>query len=281
MKILVAGASGALGRHLVPLLESAGHSLILLSRRPPSSSGGRQADLTVPRSLDGVCRDAEIVISCAGASLQLNFSQPTSFHDIDYLGNNNLLAEARRSGVRKFVYVAAAGQVPLGHTAYIQAHEHFVSALCDSGLPHTIVRLTGFFYVFAAFLDMAARGFIPMAGDGFARTNPIHEADAAEACLAAIASPLSSIEAGGPEVFARLRLLELAFDALGRIPRIKRAPGILMRAPLLFLKPLHPRLHDLVEFGLAVSQTDVIAPRFGRKRIGDYLRVEALRRFPR
>ena len=88
------------------------------------------------------------------------------------------------------------------------------------------------------------------------------------------------MSSGRVGVFSTLRLLELAFDALGRVPRIKRAPGILMRAPLLFLKPLHPRLHDLVEFGLAVSQTDVIAPRFGRRRIGDYLRAEALRRFP-
>jgi uncharacterized protein YbjT (DUF2867 family) len=117
-----------------------------------------------------------------------------------------------------------------------------------------------------------------MAGHGMYRTNPIHEADAATACLAAIDSPQPSLEAGGPEVFTRLRLLELAFESLGRPANVKRAPGILMRAPLLFLKSFHPRLHALLEFGLAVSQTDVIAPAFGQRRIGDYLREQAASR---
>ena len=103
MKVLLAGASGALGRHLVPLLQSARHDPILLCRdrarvTAPPSVQVRLANLTVPESLEGACQGVDTVISCAGAPLRLNFSQPAAFHDIDYLGNANLLAEARRTG---------------------------------------------------------------------------------------------------------------------------------------------------------------------------------------
>ena len=71
MNVLVAGATGALGRQLVSLLLAAGHSPILLLRSPQRvatlpAGAIRIADLTKPPTLDGICRGAEAVISCAG-----------------------------------------------------------------------------------------------------------------------------------------------------------------------------------------------------------------------
>src|SRR6185436_20632734 len=82
------------------------------------------ADLTDPASLANVCDGVDAVISCAGASMNINdFSDRKSFQDVDYRGNLNLLIEAKRACVQKFVYVSLANAGELLQTEYAAAHE--------------------------------------------------------------------------------------------------------------------------------------------------------------
>jgi len=233
------------------------------------------ADLLSPDSVRGACDGVDAVISCAGAPLSLDWSNREGFHRVDFLGHLPLIEDAVRHRVSKFVYVSLAGAMALRETEYAQSHERTVATLAESGLNYTVVRPTGLFHFYLEFLRMAARGFILLPGNGGARTNPIHETDAARACVAALTSDDTQIIAGGPEVFTRRRIAEMAFESLGRPPRVFGAPGMLFAPAVAALRMPHRRLAAIVEFGIAVSRVDCVAPLYGSRRLGEYMRSAA------
>jgi 2-alkyl-3-oxoalkanoate reductase len=59
MKVFVAGATGALGRRLVPLLVANGHTVVGTTRAPGKAEALRAAGAT-PVVLDALDRDASI-----------------------------------------------------------------------------------------------------------------------------------------------------------------------------------------------------------------------------
>lgn len=280
--ILVAGASGQLGRYVVHALKRHGYRVRALTREPArlrEALGGDgaadevvQADLCDAASLAGACDGVHGVIGCAGASMDLNAVRDRrSFADVDARGNANLLAEARRAGVRRFVYVSLHGG-PAMAGEYAAAHESFVAALGGSGIAHTVVRPTGFFSFLGEILRMAEKGRGPVIGDGSARTNPIHEADLAEVCVAALTSDAREIAAGGPQTLTRREIVETAFAAAGRRPRILRVPVWIFRGVAVAARPFNPRLAALLAFGADVSQVDCVAPARGTRTLDAYFR---------
>jgi uncharacterized protein YbjT (DUF2867 family) len=271
MRVLLAGASGLLGRHVRHELVCTGHDVLPLIRGVTLEPNARYADLRDPASLRGVCDGVEAVISCAGASMQLgHWGNRVSFDEIDHRGNANLLHEAKSAGVRRFVYVSIACARDLMHTEYTRAHERFVDRLAASAMSYTVVRPTGFFGYFLEFLRMAWGNRGAVIGDGRAQTNPIHEADVARACVAALPGGKPELAVGGPEILTRRRIVQLALEALDRPPRVRSVQPALMQVPLAFTRLVNPRIHALYEFALTVMQKDVIAPQYGTNRLEDY-----------
>ncbi len=281
-KVLVAGATGQLGRHVIRELKQRGYHVRSLVRSTKVNDTGAdeavQADLTRVETLDGVCADMDAVISCAGASMNINsFGNRQTFNQVDWQGNANLLAEARKRQLQKFVYVSLAGGQALRHVEYADAHERFGEALQTSGLPYTVIRPTGFFGFLLEILKFAQKGRGLVVGDGHVRTNPIHEAEVARACVEALTGAEKDLAIGGPEVFTRKEITELAFDVLQRPPRLMNvSPGV-FKALISPLKLINPRIHALMDFGIAVTQVDCVAPAYGQQRLRDYF-TEASKR---
>jgi uncharacterized protein YbjT (DUF2867 family) len=277
-KVLVAGAGGMLGRHLLKELTSRGYGVRAMVRDACTMAGEEELDVfdcdaRRPESLAGACEGIGVVVSALGATLALRYTPPNAgYRDVDLGANLNLLAEARRAGVRRFVYVSLYGAEALCGLGYVDAHEEFVAALRSSGVSYTVVRPTGFFYVFGEIFKMAARGRAFLVGDGRARTNPVHEADVARACADAVGSDESEIAVGGPEVYTRREATELAFAALGRRPKITSVPAGLVRTLVAPLKLFDRRLYDFLQFGVAVGTLDVVAPAYGTRTLAEYFR---------
>lgn len=280
--VLVAGATGTLGGHLVRELIALGHRVVALTRRAdqvrpvPRLVDVVQGDLADAASLDRACAGVDVVFSCAGASLDpADLRDRASFDEVDWEGNRRLLESARRAGVKRFLYVSLFnGQTLLG-TEYARAHERFAELLEGSGLRHTVVRPTGFFSAFEPFVRMARRGVVPVIGPGEARTNPIHEADLAELCAAAVARDDAVLEAGGPEVLTRRRIAELALEAAGRGGRVVHVPPAAFGAASALARPFNRRVAAVLDFGRAVSLADVVAPARGRRRLGEWFERRA------
>ncbi len=277
----MAGASGRLGRLVVRRLKEEGHLVRALSRRPGRVRDIRpeelvRGDLRDPASLVGSCAGTDAVISCVGASLQPSIrGDRASYMAVDFQGNRNLLSAAETEGVERFVYVSVHATPELSGTEYVEAHERFATLLGGSSLRSVVVRPTGFFYVFGDLLTMARRGLGLVIGSGDARTNPIHEADVADLCVEALPGTEAELAAGGPRVYTRREIAELAFDVLGRRPRVVRVPPWVFRSAASILAPANPRVAALLRFGVAASTHDVVAPARGDRDLRTYFEALA------
>ncbi len=282
-KVLIAGATGNLGRSVVAELGRRPYRTRALVRDAGKLNSARQiideifvGDATCDGALAGACDDVDVVFSALGAPLSLNRSaQGVTFRKVDYAGNKHLLDEARRAGVKKFVYVSLCGAHLLADCEYVRAHEDFVSELKASGLCHTVVRPTGFFSTMSEIVKLANHGIIVSIGDGSHRTNPIHEQDLAIVCADAIEDIRREITVGGAETYTRREIMELAFESLGRRPRIVSLPAGLIKPTLAPVKLFDERLYSLLHFLISVQQVDALAPATGTRSLKDYYREVA------
>jgi uncharacterized protein YbjT (DUF2867 family) len=232
-RVLVAGATGYLGGFVVRELKNRGYYVRALARSPQklaplgdSVDEIFQAQVTQPDTLEGACDGIDVVFSSVGITKQ---KDKLTFQDVDYQGNRNLLDEARRAGVKKFIYTSVFRGPSLRHLAIVKAHEDFVTVLQASGMEHTIIRPNGFFSDMGEYLAMARKGRVYLIGDGSNRINPIHGADLAEVCVDAVGRDVAEIEVGGPEVMTHREIARLALEAAGKGERITSVPVWMMR----------------------------------------------------
>src|SRR3712207_4723668 len=139
--VLVAGATGILGREVARALHGKGHRVKTFSRNPARARAlGTVADeiatgdATNPESLKGVLDGVEAVVSCLGAPLRFTVGDRRGFREVDTVANLNLLEAAKEAGVRRFVYVSVHVQPDYARSAYIRAHEEVVSELSKPGI---------------------------------------------------------------------------------------------------------------------------------------------------
>ena len=124
MRVFVAGATGAVGKRLVPLLVAKGHSVIGTTRSPGKAEELRAlgAEPVVLDVLDGsaarraVAQAAPEVIvhqatalSSLGSNLRRFDEQFALTNRLRTEGTHNLLAAAREAGTRRFVAQSFAG----------------------------------------------------------------------------------------------------------------------------------------------------------------------------
>lgn len=196
VKVLVAGATGAVGRHAVQQLLAAGHFVRALSCRPeppagPGSQEPHAAELTEAITLAGSCAGIDAVIACAGASLHIGaIRQRAGFLDVDLLsGKPQPAGQARRSGVRRFIYVSED----------IRAHERISEEVATSGIPSAMIPTHPPFLRLCPLAALGSRWLCSAAWIGAERTNPIHEAEVARACVEALSGGAERRTIGGPE----------------------------------------------------------------------------------
>jgi uncharacterized protein YbjT (DUF2867 family) len=276
-RVLVAGATGTVGRAVTRLLHDRGLALRTLSRdarRAQSLStiaaDIRTGDATDLRTFHGALDGIRRVVSCLGAPVTLGSRDRRSFRDVDTVANRNLLHAALDAGVERLVYVAVHVEPGYAETAYIRAHEEVIDDLRRSPISAAVVRCTGIFPIFGPLLDVARRGVIAIPGDGRSLTNPIHQLDVAEVCARALDGDVDDISIGGPDVMMREEIVRLAFAAVGRKPRIVHLPRGLMMASGKAASLFNPRLGELLEFGAKVFTSRCVAPHHGTRRLTEH-----------
>jgi uncharacterized protein YbjT (DUF2867 family) len=282
-KVLLAGATGHLGKALLAELKRQGYQVRALVRDPEKArhlDGMADewvvADATRPGTLAGICQGIDVVVSALGKSVSLQDRSKSSFYDVDFRGNSHLLEEAKRQGVSRFVYVSAFGAEKRRDLAYFGAHEAFVDELRGSGINYCVVRPPALFSALGEILDMARQGRAVVLGNGSPKTNPIAEADLAQVVVDAIPSFLTNIEAGGKNEYTRYQLTALACQALGRPrQRILKVPFWLVKALLPLVRLLDRNLYDKAAFMTAVCAEDCLAPRVGQRSLKAYYRERA------
>ncbi|MFK7848957.1 MAG: SDR family oxidoreductase [Rhodothermales bacterium] len=274
-RILVAGATGHLGKHIVAELKRRNHWVRVLTRNPmrpyPLADEVVGGNLNLIHSLNAACGEIDVIISAAGSSLDPSITRKEDdYRSVDYEGHRNLLRVAGNSGIKRFVYVSVFCTPALQHLEYVSAHTRFAEELVATRLSCAIIQPTGFFSAFDPILELASNGIAPLIGDGKAITNPIHEADLAKVCVDAMDGPSRAIPVGGPDILTRRQIYELAFRALDKKPRFIRVPGAAIAAQSRILSYFNPRVSQLMDFLQQVSVVDVVAPAYGELQLGAY-----------
>jgi nucleoside-diphosphate-sugar epimerase len=224
MRVFVAGATGVLGRQLVPRLVAAGHEVHGMTRSP--SKQGLLAELgaepVVADALDG----DQVADAVARARPEVIVHELTAIGDIDTRhmardfaetnrlrteGADHLLAAGRAVGARRFVaqsqiscYERTGGPVKTEEDGVdlapvpslrpnVEAMRHLETAVLGADWTEGIVLRYGWFYgpetsmaPGTPIFEMVRKRRFPQVADGGAVWSFIHVADAAEATLAAI-----------------------------------------------------------------------------------------------
>ena len=280
--VLVAGSTGYLGKFAVRAFKQRGYRVRALTRseerlaQPGPFTAPAVAEyvdevfvgeITKPETLDGLMNGVDLVFSSIGISRQRD---GLTFEQIDHQANRLLLELAKQAGVAKFVYVSLWGEGEIGHLEIVRAHESVVKALEASGLRYCVVRPSGYFSDMGVLLDMARKGRSFLVGVGENHFNPIHGADLAEVCVDAMESDEKEIGAGGPDTMTQRQAAELAFDVLGKPPRIVVLPMWLMRGGVRLIGMLNKQFGDLFEFIVTAGEIDGVAPSVGKTTLRSY-----------
>ena len=276
-KILIAGATGYLGRHLVQALQSQGNNFVALARNLDklhnmglSASQIRQADVTDPARLQGCCKDIDLIISCVGITRQ---KDGLSYMDVDYQANINLLEQAEKSGVKAFIYISAFNEQKFQAVRLLYAKEQFAQRLLGSEvLEPLVIRPNGFYSDIDALYEMAKSGKAYLFRPKNIRLNPIHGGDLAQFCLASIDPMLRKesereLDVGGPEIFSTTQISQLAFQALNKTEKIIYLPDWVRKVSLALVKRLPENIGGAAEFFLTVTAQDMIAPAYGKHQL--------------
>ena len=273
-KILLAGATGYLGRHVALELTKQQYPATILVRDKSKVQADLRkletvvAEVTKPDTLKGIMDDIEAVISTIGITKQ---KDGLTYMDVDYQANLNLLKEAKKAGVKKFIYVSALNADNLTYLKMCHAKELFVQELINSGMDYCIIRPNGFFSDMTEFLKMAKKGKAELFGDGSYRMNPIHGADLAKICVNAINAKERTIEVGGPEVLTHNEMVELAFNTFNKRVKVSYMPEWIRKMMLWFVRTFtSSRTYGPMEFFFTVLSMDMVAPKYGTHTLRAY-----------
>jgi nucleoside-diphosphate-sugar epimerase len=225
MKILLAGATGVMGRQLVPLLVQAGHEVTGITRTEAKRAALEDmgAGAVVADALD----PEQVAQAVAHAEPEVIIHQLTSIAAIDMRhfdrsfeltnrlrteGTDHLLSAGRAVGVRKFIAQSYAGwpfartgaavkneddeldpNPPRAMRHTLEAIRHLEDAVTGADWTEGVVLRYGGFYGPGTSMgpggeqwEMVRKRRYPVVGDGGGVWSFVHIADAAQATVAAL-----------------------------------------------------------------------------------------------
>ena len=141
--VFIAGGTGYLGRHLVPVLLARGHRIRALVRRGSEGKAPGGCEVVVGNPFDR--RTFTSAIAPCDTLLQLvgvphpSPSKARQFVEIDLKSALESIEAARECGIAHFIYVSVAQPAPVMQ-AFQNARREAERVLVASGLTHTILR---------------------------------------------------------------------------------------------------------------------------------------------
>jgi NADH dehydrogenase len=271
-RVLVTGADGFLGRHLLPRLLSRGHRVRATCREGLASPGSeeagvewRQVDLTNRDSVTGIAAGCDRVVHLAGRFVERGGTSLGREHGT---GTRNLVWEILKTDVERIVFVSALGASPDAGEFFrtkFEAEDVVMSADVDFViLRPSVVYGPGDHFTSPVVRILDALPVFPMLGDGTFELQPLAVEDMVDVMTQAVESPdlaCRSFNLAGPERLSFVRIVRILGETIGRPRPIVPLPAALARpasrvAALLGLpSPFSAAQLDVLRFG-SVLPTD-------------------------
>ena len=272
MKVLLAGGFGHLGSDVLKSLVDAGHEVVaadmVVKELDFKGFTPLQIDMTNKEKLKGVCDGKDVVITTVGLT---KASEKVTAYDIDYGANKNLLEEAKRAGVKHFVYISVLKADKGRHIPMLDAKVMFEEELRKSGLTYTIFRPTGYFYDTAhIFQPKVEKGEVTLLKTkNEIKCNVIDTRDFADYIVQHMCDDNKEYDVGGREIYTYKEIAEMFFKAAGKTPVIKYAPPFLFDMIILFAPKWKK---GVIKFGKWTMTEDMVASvQTGKRSFKEYI----------
>ena len=155
MKILVTGGAGFIGSHVVDLLITAGHDVVVVDnlstgRKSHLNPKARfyQVDIRAPELAQVFEAERPEVVDHHAAQMDVRRSVADPLYDADnnVMGGLNVLNNAVKYGAQKIIYISSGGAV-YGEPVYLPCDEkHPIKPLCPYGATKYMLEL--YLYMF-------------------------------------------------------------------------------------------------------------------------------------
>ena len=253
--VLVTGASGFVGSHLLPELLGAGHRVVALVRSPASGDKItrrlgtalaanvelRTGDVDRPATLPAALAGVDAVVHLVALARDRSGGRQLLAVNLD--GTRNVVTAMQASGVRRLVHLGAMGVEDREELHYAKSKARAERVVRESGLDWTILKPSllfgpgdGFFNIVADLVRLSP-GIVPVPGDGKSRFQPLHVGDLALCLRLSLERPAtvgSAFELGGPRTWTYREITTEVCRAMGRrraiipmpLPLIKLVAGV-------------------------------------------------------
>jgi uncharacterized protein YbjT (DUF2867 family) len=245
MRAAVLGATGFIGRALVPVL-AAEHEVIAISRAAGADSSGNVravgADVTDARSLRTALEGVDVVYHLVHSLGASNFSE------VDSRAATTVARQSARAGVKRIVYLGGLGDDAPNLSAHLRSRAQTAQILAAGDVPVTTLRAavvvgpgSAAFETIVALVDrlpvMVAPRWVSTP------TQPV-ALDDVVAYLAGVATHPEAagetFDVGGPEVLTYRAMIECVASLRGRRTRIVEVPVLSPRLSSYWLHLVTP-----------------------------------------
>ncbi len=259
MRILVTGATGFIGRRLIPALLDAGHRVRVLLRpgvRNPRLPPGQPVEVALSRlddrsGLQAALAHVDAVVHLATG--EHRGPRGRALYPVDVAGTRHLAAAAQGRGVRVVVYLSHLGASPTAAYPVLRAKGLAEQALRQAAahFPTTIVRVgpvvgpgDHFVRPLARWVRAWPAGWpLPLPGGGSTLVHPLWLEDLVAALLVLLEEPAfwgRVYELGGPEHLTLHEVVQALQAHLRRPHPLVAVPPLLARWATFWLHNLWP-----------------------------------------
>ncbi|MCW5697862.1 MAG: NAD-dependent epimerase/dehydratase family protein [Bauldia sp.] len=255
LKVLLTGASGFIGRGLVPELVAAGHTVRAALRSfaplPEGVEGAVIGDLRRPVNLSQALRDIDVVIHSAGLAHAEPGLPEADYRDINATTTRALADAARQAGARRFILMSSvraqvgpSADAPVTESqpatptdAYGRSKLEAEQLLADAAIESVVLRPVvvhgpGMRFNMAALYDFARRSGPAPFGALAARRSVLareHLADAVVLALESDAMAGRTFLVADPEPLTVGEMVAAFRAGLGRRPGLLPVPRSVVR----------------------------------------------------
>jgi uncharacterized protein YbjT (DUF2867 family) len=143
--ILVVGATGFIGSHLVRRLHAEGRPLRALVREPARAEFPKEVevvvgDVTEPSTLGPAMTGVDVVVHTAAIVANVKEPYRGAYDAVNRVGTENLVTAAKQAGVQRFVLQSGMDTRPGAPGSYMATRWGMEEAVRTSGLAYTILQ---------------------------------------------------------------------------------------------------------------------------------------------
>jgi len=235
--ILITGATGYIGRHLVLRLVDQGERprcLVRDTKRaanvlPADKVELIQGDTTQPTSLKAALNGVETVVHAAFITADHKQSVGNTYAETNVQGTSYLVKAAKEAGVKRIVEISGLGTRPDKAGSYMQGRFLAEKMVKDSGLDWTIIQPSVLFGKGAPFIKgladlIRSAPVVPLIGGGKILFQPIYVEDVVTVILKVLADPTGTNKKtyviGGPAYYSFTQVIDVLLHVMHK-SRIK------------------------------------------------------------